>query len=151
MRDKHSSQKILVSITLAVVLLLGSGMTVMAWRLHENQPAATKAVASDHTQPAKAVAGDHTERTPAANPKKPAVTHLSYKGQDGKTALDLLKQQATIVTKDSSYGQYVDSINGVTGGTNGKYWTFYVNGAQAQVGAGAYTTKSTDLIEWKFE
>lgn len=135
MRDKHSTQKILVTITLLVLLLIGSGTTLVAWRMHNQKPAPSRAVAADHT----------TATKPAA------ITHLSYKGVEGKTALDLLKQHATVVTKDSSYGPYVDSINGVAGGTSGKYWTFYVNGAQAQVGAGAYVTHGTDTIEWKFE
>jgi hypothetical protein len=45
----------------------------------------------------------------------------------------------------------VDSINGTTSGTGGKYWSFYVNGQQASIGAGAYTTKTGDKIEWKFQ
>jgi uncharacterized protein DUF4430 len=136
MGDKHSGQKILVYITLAVVLLIGSATTVVAWRTHENgkRPAAA------------------TRTTlPAADKNTSAIAPISYQGEDGKTALELLKQKATVVTKDSSYGQYVDSINGVAGGTGGKYWTFYINGQQASVGAGAYTTKATDTITWKFE
>ncbi|HEX7963304.1 MAG TPA: DUF4430 domain-containing protein [Candidatus Saccharimonadales bacterium] len=136
MRDKHSTSKILVTITLLVLLLVGSATTLVAWRISDEKPAPKQAVAADHT---------------TAAVKSAPITHLSYKGVEGKTALELLKQHARVVTKDSSYGEYVDSINGVVGGTSGKYWTFYVNGAQAQVGAGAYTTHSTDSIEWKFE
>lgn len=77
--------------------------------------------------------------------------YVTYKGVEGKTALELLKTEATVVTKDSSFGPYVDSINGVAGGTDGKYWAFYVNGQMAQVGADAYVTQATDKVEWKFE
>jgi hypothetical protein len=142
MRDKHSPQKILATISLAVVLLLGSAITIVAWRLQNDGQKGKPATSQTANESASA----------ADTAKKPAATtSVKYDGQEGKTALALLEQEATVVTKDSSYGPYVDSINGVTGGTDGKYWTFYVNGAQAQVGAGAYTTKATDKIEWKFE
>ena len=77
--------------------------------------------------------------------------YLKYQGQSGKTALALLKAKADVKTKDSAYGPYVDSINGVAGGTDGKYWAFYVNGQLAQVGADAYTTQNGDNVEWKLE
>lgn len=76
---------------------------------------------------------------------------VGYKGVDGKTALELLKEVAQVETKDSSYGVYVDTINGVKGGTDGKYWTFYVNGTMATSGADAYKTKDGEVIEWKFQ
>ena len=103
-----------------------------------------------------AVEHHHTTPKPAANvqqqqTQQQPTTDLTYRGEDGKNALDLLKAHATVVTKDSSYGPYVDSINGTQGGTNGKYWTFFVNGAEASVGAGSYTTKAGDSIEWKLQ
>ena len=76
---------------------------------------------------------------------------VSYKGVNDKTALELLKEVAQVETKDSSYGVYVDTINGIKGGTDGKYWTFYVNGSMATTGADAYKTKDGEVIEWKFQ
>lgn len=76
---------------------------------------------------------------------------ISYKGVTDKTALELLKEIAHVETKDSSYGVYVDAINGIKGGTDGKYWTFYVNGSMATSGADAYQTKDGEVIEWKFQ
>jgi hypothetical protein len=137
MRDKHSQTKILLSIVGILVVLGGATGIVWLQRTPHGPQKATVHIAT--TVPA----GD-TKGTSAAAP-------VSYKGEEGKTALELLKATATVVTKDSSYGPYVDSINGVKGGTNGKYWTFYINGQKAQVGAGAYATKSGDNIEWKFE
>lgn len=83
--------------------------------------------------------------------QKAQPADITYDGAEGKTALALLQEQESVETKDSSYGTYVDSINGLKGGTDGKYWTFYVNGQMSQVGADAYTTKSGDSIEWKFQ
>lgn len=76
---------------------------------------------------------------------------ITYQGQDGKTALEILKTKATIETKQSSFGEYVDKINDIKGGTDNKYWIFYVNGKMAEIGAQDYITKATDVIEWKFE
>lgn len=78
------------------------------------------------------------------------TTQLSYQGQNGITALSLLKKHAVVQTKHYSFGDLVTSING-TPGNGPKYWTFYLNGKQASVGAGAYISKSTDAITWKLQ
>jgi len=97
------------------------------------------------------VAAHHQTSTKTVTVTQQApTTHLAYRGQDGKTALALLKQHATVVTKSSSLGEYVVSINGNNGGGS-KYWIFYVNGQESQVGADAYTTKNTDLVQWKLQ
>lgn len=78
------------------------------------------------------------------------LTQLSYQGQNGQNALVLLKTHAQVQTKHYSFGDMVTAINGVTG-SGPKYWTFYLNGKMASVGAGAYTTKSTDHVTWKLQ
>jgi len=78
------------------------------------------------------------------------LTQLSYHGQRGTDALQLLKQHARVQTKHYSFGDMVVAINGVQG--NGpKYWTFYINGHEASVGAGAYESKDTDTLSWKLQ
>ncbi len=79
------------------------------------------------------------------------IEYIKYQGVEGKNALDLLKGIKKVTTKNySGVGEFVDGIDGV-GSDSKHFWSFYVNGAQATVGAGAYTTKSTDVIEWKYE
>jgi len=78
------------------------------------------------------------------------LTQISYHGQAGQDALALLKKHATVQTKHYSFGDLVTSISGVKG-AGPKYWTFYVNGKMAQVGAGSYATKSTDTLMWKLQ
>lgn len=138
MRDKHSPQKLLLTITLAAVLLLGSGVAAFAWQSGKS------------AKKTNDVAGQQTG-SQQTKPKEQKATYITYSGSNGQTALELLKQKATITTKDSSYGLYVDSIDGQAGGTGGKYWAFYINGTMSQVGANDYTTKDTDKLEWKFE
>lgn len=74
---------------------------------------------------------------------------VSYIGKNGVTALELLKEKATI-QQDSS--GMVTSINGKKADTNKKeYWAFYVNGKMAPVGPAEYKTKNSDRVEWKIE
>jgi hypothetical protein len=78
------------------------------------------------------------------------LTQISYSGKTGTNAFVLLKSHATVESKHYSFGDLVTSINGVAG--NGpKYWTFYVNGKEASVGASAYVTKNGDTITWKLQ
>jgi len=94
----------------------------------------------------KGVVEQKQEETVKANPYL-----IVYQGVDNKNALELLKTKENVITKQSSLGEYVDEINGIKGGTDNKYWIFYVNGKMAEVGSDVYVTKSTDRIEWKFE
>lgn len=78
------------------------------------------------------------------------LTDIKYNGRNGVDALTLLRKHAVVKVKHYSFGDLVTSINGSEG--NGpKYWTFYVNGKEAQVGAGAYVTKNQDKLEWKLQ
>lgn len=81
----------------------------------------------------------------------PKQKQISYDGVAGQNALALLKQKYRVQTKDyKGIGELVTSIDGVQ--ADGQhFWSFYVNGKQAQVGAGSYTTKSGDKITWKLE
>jgi len=78
------------------------------------------------------------------------VQTLSYEGETGKNALELLQSKAKVETSDSSFGSFVMSING-TANTTDHFWMFYVNGQLASVGADQYQTKDGDKIEWRYE
>lgn len=75
---------------------------------------------------------------------------IEYPGQDGKNALDLLKALHLVEAKHYSFGDMVTGIDGVTADSK-HFWAFYLNGSMAQVGASAYTTKSTDVIKWQLD
>lgn len=78
------------------------------------------------------------------------LTEISYHGRSGVDALTLLKQHATVVTKQYSFGDLVVSIDG-SQGSGPKYWTLYVNGKMAQTGASAYKTTDSDVLTWKLQ
>lgn len=131
----QSKYKIL-SLAVAVALLLGLG----AWALSFDRPAQET---NRDTQTSEI---EQTETTEAGR------TEITYLAQPGMTSLEQLKAEAKdVVTQESEYGELVDSIEGHKGGANGNYWSFYVNGEMAQVGAGSYIQQEGDWIEWKFQ
>ena len=79
-----------------------------------------------------------------------ALVRISYHGQDGIDALTLLKRHAAVTTKHYSFGDLVTTING-SAGNGPKYWTFYINGKEASIGAGTYISKDRDILEWKLQ
>ena len=89
--------------------------------------------------------------TTVAAVKGDSTQIVTFTAKRGENVLAQLKQHASVVTKDSAYGPYVDAINGVVGGTNGKYWSFYVDGKMADKGAADYVTTGGETIQWKFE
>jgi len=75
---------------------------------------------------------------------------IQYQGIEGKTALQILKEQHQVETETYDFGELVTAIDGKKSG-DGQYWAFYINGELASVGAGEYQTQSSDLIEWRLE
>lgn len=76
---------------------------------------------------------------------------IQYEGEEGKTALQLLKERYQVQTKMfAGAGEYVESISGVQPDSK-HFWAFYVNGQSSMVGASEYQTKSSDRIEWRME
>lgn len=82
---------------------------------------------------------------------KPVVEKtISYDGQNGKNALDLLKVSHQVATQDSTIGIFVTGIDG-TANSDNKYWMFYVDGALSPLGPDQYQTKDTEKLEWRYE
>jgi hypothetical protein len=138
MRDLHKNHKKIIStILLSAFVVLGGLSAVMLYAVKDtdNQRRADNAQME-------------SKKTAVVQP----ATTVRFTAVAGKTILEQLEQTAGDVTiKDSSYGQYVEAINGVKGGTDNKYWTYYVNGQMANIGAGEYETKGGEEIVWKFE
>jgi len=90
---------------------------------------------------------------PKAGGQKQAIASvqtIAYDGQEGKTALDLLKEKADIQAEESSIGSFVTEINGIANSED-HFWMFYVNNDLAPVASDQYQTKDGDKIEWRFE
>jgi hypothetical protein len=78
------------------------------------------------------------------------LTVITYDGEDGETALDLLEANGyDVETKSSDLGSYVTAIGDVEA-TSSKYWTYEVDGKMPNLGADKYETKDGQQVEWKY-
>lgn len=74
----------------------------------------------------------------------------------GTTALEMLRAEsektgfALIEKEYAGLGSLVEEIGDLKNGTDGRYWTYSVNGIFASVGADNYELKPGDAIEWAF-
>jgi hypothetical protein len=110
-------------------------------------------VASMRAESASPSASASGATSGSASPSDSAATELSYPGQDGKTALDLLLENDPDAQVEGEGEQaMVTGINGRTADDAKKeFWALYVDGQQAQVGAGSLETKDGQTITWKLE
>jgi hypothetical protein len=77
---------------------------------------------------------------------------VSYMGENGKTALEILKKSHKIETKDfAGVGEFVTAIDGIKAEDSKNFWAFYVNGTMASEGASTYKTKNGEKIEWRLD
>lgn len=76
---------------------------------------------------------------------------ITYSGQQGKTALELLAAHHKVETQTLSGTVFVQSIDGVAAPDTKHFWAYFVNGTQATVSPAVYVTKDGDAIEWKIE
>jgi hypothetical protein len=81
--------------------------------------------------------------------KSPVQSTITYPGQTGKNALDLLNQHHVVKTDAS--GMVVGIDTRTINSAKHEYWAFYINGKMASIGPKEYQTKSTDQIAWKVE
>lgn len=80
------------------------------------------------------------------------ISQTALEVKRGTTALQILSSTHTVVQKGDKENTFVTAIDGKMAiETNKEFWSFYVNGKQAQVGAGSYFAKNNDTIEWKIE
>ena len=93
---------------------------------------------------------DTSVGTPTGTSAQVPSNVISYKGQDGKNALELLQATHRVDVKHYSFGDLVTGIDGITPDAQ-HFWAMYVNGQFSQVGASAYATKSSDTIKWQID
>lgn len=142
---------------LAAVFLLAAGCNKVQLK-PGNQPVSEPAN-KQIQQPAAPSPGqslESTVQTQAGNNlygtttvASPVIDYVKYYGQDGKSALDLLRVGHQVQTKTySGIGEFVESIDGAQPDSK-HFWEFFVNGKSSNVGAGGYKTQNGDVLEWK--
>lgn len=81
----------------------------------------------------------------------PGATELSYPGEEGRTAVELLLEADPSATvEDEGENAFVTGIGGVEAGES-EFWALYVDGEPAQVGAGSLVTEDGQEITWRLE
>ena len=76
--------------------------------------------------------------------------------KENYSAFDLLKEapeKLAFPVKSKTYdiGVFVESINGIDGGKDNKYWSYYVNGEMPMISSDKNLLKSGDKVEFRFE
>ncbi|MCK0115664.1 DUF4430 domain-containing protein [Isoptericola sp. S6320L] len=100
----------------------------------------------------EASAAASSEAEPADDAAAEEVTELSYAGEDGKTALELLvAADPEAVVSGEGEMAYVTAIRGHAAESDTEFWALYVDGEMAQVGAGSLETEDGQQLQWKLE
>jgi len=80
---------------------------------------------------------------------------VAYQGDTAFTLLERSAQQNGFSVDSTYYASFdatlVDSINNAVGGTDGKYWQYYVNGELPDIGADKYILINGDVLTWSYE
>jgi len=85
------------------------------------------------------------------------IEFQNIKLEGSQTVLDILNKLTSEneisleVQEYEGLGSLVTKIGEQANGQDNKYWQYYVNGEQVQVGAAQYQLKSGDNVEWKFK
>lgn len=134
LNTNHKKGTIVTILVLLVVLASGTAGALITLGHHGQDK--TKQVAASGANGSKVQAADI----------------IKFTAQKNQTVLAQVQaREKVVVQQDPTYGAFVESINGIKNGAGNKYWTFYVNGQMANIGAGKYITKGGEEIVWKFE
>jgi len=91
------------------------------------------------------------------NKEKEEVKNYRITPKKNSTVFSLLEELAKredFEVKSTIYpgmGVFIESINGVKNGTDGRYWQYWVNDKLGEVAADKKEIKGGDKIEWRFE
>jgi len=127
--------------SLAAVAAIGAGGVVLYTIKHDPNPTQAAAVTS------LGAATKPDTRLIISDNKKV----VSYEGQSGKTAMEVLQSLAKVKTERSSFGEFVTEINGIEADGIQQLWAFYVDGELANGDAQTYKTNDSEHIEWRIE
>lgn len=94
--------------------------------------------------------GGTPQPTPSVSTSAPNRTVIEYKGEEGKTVLELLQRRAVVEIRDTPSGPLIVAVAGFAPDpSKGEFWRFFVNGVESDVWAGSYVTKNTEDIVWR--
>ncbi|NQV12840.1 MAG: DUF4430 domain-containing protein [Parcubacteria group bacterium] len=139
------------NLIVAVLLVAACAFTAGCTNQDQNtNTEATNSTTEEKTVEEKAV----TAELVINNGSEEKTTKVEVSGE--MTALEVLQKGAEelgveLQTKEYDYGTMVEGIGSDIGGTDGKYWMFYVNGEMPVVGVDAQKVVADDKVEFKYE
>ena len=133
-------------VAVVFVILIGFlGFTVV--NNITNQPANSAVLGTDN------VATQNLEITVVNNKSEQSVYAAAYK--ENTTLFSILKELQdkntgfSFTFTDSTYGAFINSVNGYTTDVTKEFWEIMINGKSAEVGISDYFVKPNDKIELK--
>ncbi len=87
--------------------------------------------------------------TKKSEPAAPDSLAITVYGADGKSILELTKEDHAVDYVESSMGAFVKGIDSVESG-GGYNWFISVNDSMIQVASDKYITKDGDTVRWHF-
>ena len=134
---KPSKQRIIVAVIFGVALLVGVVFAVITIAGSNDEQTETQT-----TQTQQQTQDDADEQE---------TYTVSFTAEAGRTVLEQTHEHAEVETEDAGMGEYVIAMDGMTGGDDNRFWTYYIDGEPAAVGAGDYVTEGGETVEWRFE
>jgi hypothetical protein len=125
-------QSIITAVIVAVVLLGGGAGAY--YLTQNNTPAASEKTENN------AETADKTSDFTFEN------NVLTFKGKEGVTAEEILKEYPGVVMTGSGEMAYVTSVNDIVPNPDNEYWSFNINDEPSMVGVGSYVTKDGDIM-----
>ena len=142
-------KKLIVSVV-ALVAVISGGLIIYNNSQSSDTNGTAQSVQEDKTQTAQEDGERDSEHTETAGLEISADGKtVAYAGIADETALETLKSLTEVETESTSFGEMVVGIHGLEADASSEYWSFYINGEAAQVGAGTYEAVEGDTFEWQ--
>ncbi|MBN8881696.1 MAG: DUF4430 domain-containing protein [Salana multivorans] len=140
-----STRSSLVRALAALGLVAGLGAAATAC----SAPATTDGTTASSSSSASATAGAADGDAVLTYDDEDQLLSMSYPGEDGRTALELLLEHDPSATVEGEGEMaFVTGIGGRAADPTSEFWSLDVDGQFAEVGAGSLETKDGETITW---
>ncbi|ROR97691.1 uncharacterized protein DUF4430 [Salana multivorans] len=140
-----STRSSLVRALAALGLVAGIGAAATAC----SAPATTDGTTASASSSASATAGAADGDAVLTYDDEDQLLSMSYPGEDGRTALELLLEHDPSATVEGEGEMaFVTGIGGRAADPTSEFWSLDVDGQFAEVGAGSLETKDGETITW---
>jgi len=146
---KGLNKKILLVVIVTAILLIVLGYGILAYQTYWPKSSSEKPLTFE-----KELRG---EVSYIINYGEGNIKEYQLDTSENSTVFSLLEELAkreNFEIETTSYpemGIFVKSISGAEGGTDDKWWQYWVNGNLGEVAADKKEIKAGDIIEWRFE